>query len=133
MATQCAFAQEPTTPAAGSKERKALMDALRVPVSKALPKREIVFKVNVLSVLGDWAFMSGVPQLPGGKKMDYKGTVYAQMIKDEIFDDWICALLKREKGKWKVVDWQIGATDVGWDGWHTKHKAPKAIFPYPKC
>lgn len=117
----------PYTPKAGSAERKAIMDALRVPVVKRLLK-PVVFKVDHLKVQGGWAFMKGVPQQPNGKPMDYRGTGYERAQKDGIFDDWICALLRKQGTKWQVVEFVIGATDVVYIGWDEKHKAPPAIF-----
>ncbi|MEW6125778.1 MAG: hypothetical protein AB1757_01835 [Acidobacteriota bacterium] len=115
------------TPKAGTPERKAIMDALRAPVEKELGK-QVVFKVDHLKLQGDWAFMRGVPQQPGGKRMDYRGTAYQQAIKDGIFDDWICALLKKQNGKWRVIRYVIGATDVVYEGWDKEYRAPSAIF-----
>ena len=118
---------EPYTPKAGSPERKAIMDSLRVPVQKRLLK-PVVFKVDDLKVQDGWAFLRGVPQQPNGKPMDYTGTGYEQAKKDGIFDDWICALLRKRGGKWEVVKFVIGATDVVYIGWDEEFKAPPAIF-----
>ncbi len=115
------------TPKQGTAERKALMDALRVPVEKELNKK-VVFKVDHLKVQGDWAFMRGVPQQPNGARMDYRGTAYQQAIKAGFFDDWICALWRNRNGKWQVVRYVIGATDVVYDGWDKEYGAPAAIF-----
>lgn len=115
------------TPKAGSLERKALMEALRLPVEKELNKK-VVFKVDHLKIQGDWAFMRGVPQQPNGKAMDYRGTPYQEAIKEGMFDDGICALLRKDQGKWKVITYQIGATDVPWVTWSEEHKAPAIIF-----
>lgn len=121
-----AFAQV-QTPKVGSPERKALMDALRLPVEKQL-KKKVVFKVDHLKVQGDWAFLTGVPQQANGKAMDYRNTPYQALIDDGVFDNWICALLRKEHGKWQVLTFQIGATDVPWVGWSEEYKAPAAIF-----
>ena len=123
-----AVAQEqPYTPKRGDPERQALLDALRAPVEKKL-KRPVVFKVDHLKVQDGWAFLRGVPKLPGGRKMDYSGTVYEQLQKDGVFDDWICALLKKSRGEWRVVKYVIGATDVVYEGWGKEYRAPAAIF-----
>ena len=119
------------TPAAGSAERKAILDALRVPVEKEL-KRKVVFKVDGLKVRGAWAFMRGVPQQPGGAAMDYRGTVYEEAIREGAFDDWVCALLRRERGRWRVVAHSIGATDVVYANWPEEHGAPRALFDLPE-
>lgn len=115
------------TPKQGSPERKALMDALRLPVEKDLNKK-VVFKVDHLKVQGDWAFMRGVPQQSNGARMDYRGTAYQQAIKAGFFDDWICALWRNKNGRWQVVKYVIGATDVVYDGWDKEYGAPAAIF-----
>lgn len=117
----------PYVPKSGSDERKAIMDALRLPVETVL-KRKAIFKVDHLKVKDGWAFMRGVPREADGKAFDYKGTVYEEAIKEGIFDDWICALLKKSEGKWQVVVYTIGATDVAYAGWEEEHKAPPDIF-----
>ena len=123
-----ATAQETVyTPAAGSGERKAIMDTLRVPVEREL-KQKVVFKVDHLKVRSDWAFIRGVSEQPGGKAIDYRDTRYREAIEQGVFDDWFCALLRRQGGKWKVVVYSIGATDVVYEGWDKEHKAPSEIF-----
>ena len=126
--TFSAFTQNAVyTPKPGSPERKQIMDALRAPVEAAL-KKSVEFKVDHLKVKSGWAFMRGVPKQPGGKKMNYKGTEYQSAIDDGVFDDWICALLKKEKDKWKVVRYVIGATDVVYEGWDKEFDIGSEIF-----
>ena len=126
--TCSAFAQDVIyTPKPGSPERKQILDALRAPVEKAL-KKSVEFKVDHMKVKSDWAFMRGVPRQPGGKKMNYKGTEYQSYIDEGLFDDWICALLKKEGGKWKVVRYVIGATDLPYDGWDKELGIDSDIF-----
>lgn len=127
LLTTLAAAQ--TTPKQGSPERKAIMDAMRVPIEKDL-KQKVIFQVDHLKVQGQWAFFSGKNLTPSGKKIDYRKTRYKEAIEHDAFDDWTCALVKKTGKKWKVVAYAIGATDVVWDGWYEKYKAPKAIFPY---
>ena len=126
-AAGAASAQEARTPAPGSAERKAVADALRAPVEKEL-RQKVIFKIDHLKVSGDWAFLRGVPQRPGGGRVDYSATPYRQRIEDGVFDDWICALLRRRAGKWQVVKYVIGATDVVYEGWDEEYKAPSVIF-----
>jgi hypothetical protein len=115
------------TPKAGSAERKAIMDALRVPVEKEL-KKKTIFKVQHLKVQKEWAFMRGTPRQSNGRPMDYHGTVYQEAIGQGAFDDGIAALLHKKRGKWTVTTYRIGSTDVAWDGWDRQYKAPSAIF-----
>ena len=134
----CALSEaqkKPSTPAPNSPERKAIMNALRAPVEQQL-KRKVIFKVDELRVKDGWAFLRGVPQQPGGKAMDYRGTPYDEARKAGAFDDWICALLRKQgsgsKARWRVVTYQIGATDVPYDGWDREYKAPSSIFGIPR-
>lgn len=119
--------QGPYTPATGSKERQAIVDALRAPVQRQL-KRKVIFKIDHLKVQGGWAFMKGVPQQPGGAAMDYRGTVYQEAIDAGAFDDGIVALLRKRGARWQVVEYVVGATDVPYVEWDTQHGAPSAIF-----
>lgn len=117
------------TPAKDSALRKAILDAARKPVSKALNNKPVLFKVDHLKVQGAWAFVKGVPLQPSGKPMSYKGTQYQPYIDQGIFDDWFCALLQKQNGKWSVRAWSLGATDVPWVDWPERFKAPKSVFP----
>lgn len=126
----CAAQQRARRPGPGDPERKAVLDALRVPVEKEL-KRKVVFKVDELKVFGGWAFVQGVPQQPGGKPMNYRGTPYEQQQADGAFDDGFSALLRQRAGKWRVVVYNIGATDVTWSNWPEQHKAPAELFDLP--
>jgi hypothetical protein len=128
LAASVAVAQgPPSTPKVGTPERKAIIDALRVPVEKNLNSK-VVFQVSHLKVQNNWAFILGIPRQPGGKPIDYRNTPYQGAITSGAFDDGICALLKSEAGKWRVVQFVIGATDVPYEGWDKKYKAPAAIF-----
>lgn len=121
----------PHTPSPASAERRQILDALRAPVAKAL-KQKVVFEVSRLSVLGEWAFLNGVPRQPDGKPIDYSGTPYADAKKEGMFDDGIVALLKRtSKGKWTVVTYVLGPTDVPYVDWDRRYHAPRAIFGLP--
>jgi hypothetical protein len=124
-----AFAQSAHTPGKGSPERKAILDALRVPVEKEL-KQKIVFVTDNFKVQGTWAFVSGTPQMPDGSRPDYRKTIYWEAVKSDAFDNNVFALLRRTAGTWRVVTKAIGCTDVCYADWWRTHKAPKAIFPY---
>ena len=117
-----------STPEKGSAERKAITDALRVPVEKRL-KQKVVFKIDHLKVQDGWAFMLGAPRKTDGGQIDYSKTKYAEARRLGMFDDNIMALLHQVKGEWQVVEYVIGATDVAYIGWDEKYQAPAAIFP----
>lgn len=113
----------------GSAERTSILNALRIPVEKEL-KQKIQFNVENLNSNGTWAFLGGDPQNMKGGKPNYKGTPYQQAIKADMFDNNIFALLKKTGGKWKVIRYEIGCTDVCYATWWKEYKAPKGIFPY---
>lgn len=121
-------AQKVYTPAKGAAERTAIFSALRVPVEKNL-KQKIQFSAQTFNVQGNWAFIFGDLQNPSGGKPNYKGTEYQKAIDEGMFDSNFQALLKKSGGKWKVVTYLIGCTDVCWIPWAAEFKAPKAIFP----
>ena len=116
------------TPEKGSPERKAIVDALRVPVEKKL-KQPVIFKIDHLKVQGGWAFLLGAPQKPDGSAIDYRGTIYQDAVDAGAFDNGIVALLHNVNGKWKVTQYVLGATDVPYVDWDKTYKAPRAIFP----
>lgn len=122
-----AFAQGVYTPKVDSAERKAILSALRVPVEKDF-KQKIVFVVDTLNSNGSWAYIGGTPQKPGGGNPDLAGTKFAEY--EDAYDHNFFGLLRKTGGKWRVVTYAIGCTDVCWLDWATTHKAPKAIFPY---
>lgn len=125
-----AFSQKVYTPEKGSAERAAILNALRVPVEKEL-KQKITFNVETFNVQGNWAFLSGEPlNADGNGRPNYKNTPYAEAVEAGAFDNNYFALLKKTGGKWKVVSYAIGCTDVCYAGWWKDYKAPKAVFPY---
>jgi hypothetical protein len=117
------------TPEKGSVERKAITDALRVPVEKKL-KQSVVFNIDHLMVQDDWAFLLGAPRKPGGGSLDYSKTTYAEAQRLGMFDDNISALLHKVRGRWIVLRYVIGATDVVYLDWDKQYHAPAGIFPH---
>ena len=122
-------AQKVYTPEKGTAERTAILSALRVPVEKEL-KQKVQFSVQEFRSNGNWAFLSGEPQNMSGGRPNYKGTPYQDAIDSDAFDNNFFAVLKKTGGKWKVVTYAIGCTDVCYATWWKDYKAPKAIFPY---
>ena len=106
-----------------------ILDTLRVPVEKDL-SQEVLFKVNHIAVMNGWAFVFGTVQGPNGEKIDYRHTKYAEAVKAGAFSGDVSALLEQRNGRWKVVTYNIGATDVVWEPWAKHYGAPPAIFPH---
>ena len=124
-----AAAQSAYTPEKGSPERKAILDALRLPIERDL-KQKVVFVADNFKVQGNFAFVSGIPQNSSGGDPDYARTKYADQVDSGAFDNNFFALLKKTGGKWRVATYAIGCTDVCYAYWWREHRAPKAIFPH---
>lgn len=124
-----ASGQSAYEPEKGSPERKAILDALRIPVERDL-KQKVVFVADNFKVQGNWAFVGGTPQNSSGGAPDYSRTKYADAFESGAFDNNFFALLKKTAGKWKVTTYAIGCTDVCYVDWWRRYRAPKAVFPY---
>jgi hypothetical protein len=111
------------SPPMGDPVRKAIADALRIPVEKDL-KKKVIFKIEKLNLWKSWAFFYGAPLQPGGKAMDYRGTRYQKAINAEMFDDNICALFHNAKDGWQVVKYEIGRTDSCFGEYERENKIP---------
>ena len=96
-------------PPPGSAQRREILAALRPSVEKQLGPN-VEFRVTLIRVQRDWAFVVADPQRRGGKPIDgYKifGEHFGNM--DGLR---IEGVLRRQGGRWKLVDQAIGATDV---------------------
>ena len=104
-----AGAQPIVSPPAGSDLRKAVLDGLRPEVERRLGP-QVKFKVAVIRVQGDWAFVVADPQRRVGNAIDGRrifGEHFGNM--DGLRVD---AILRKQGRRWVVVDHAIGATDV---------------------
>lgn len=90
-------------------ERKTVLDALR-PIVEAKLGPKVEFVVHAIRVEDGWAFVMADPQRKGGKPID------GRRIFGEDFENMdglrVDAVLQRKAGRWTVVDYGIGATDV---------------------
>ena len=90
-------------------QRKAVLDAMR-PAVEAKLGPNVEFVVALLRIENGWAFVIADPRRKGGKPID------GWAIFGEHFDNMdglrTEAVLKRTNGRWRVVDFGIGATDV---------------------
>ena len=129
IAAAAVSAQQAYSPDRGSPERKAILDALRIPVERDL-KQKVVFVADDFKVQGSWAFVGGTPQNAQGGEPDYSRTKYADQFDTGAFDNNFFALLKKTGSKWKVTTYAIGCTDVCYADWWRRFRAPKGVFPY---
>lgn len=127
IAAANARAQSAYTPKPGSAEREAIMDALRGAAKKDLG-RTVIFKVDQLRVVGDWAFARVSPTLPNGEEIDYTKTKYRKLVELGAFDPQAETLLRKTVDGWDVVEWRFGATDVESVLWVQKYRLPKSLI-----
>jgi hypothetical protein len=103
------YAQEaPYTPPAGSQERKAILDAMRV----LGDNHDRVFVVRYLKVQNGWAWLTADPQSPDGKN-HYESE---------------SALLRKDGTGWKVLDQPCTEADCD-----NKKEMARIRAAYPKA
>lgn len=115
------------TPKPGSPERKAICRALRLQVEKEIGI-PVIFRISHLKVQDDWAFFMGRPRTKNDKPIDYSKTPLAEDA--EFADESLVAVLRKNDGRWTVIQHAIFTTDVWWHGLHKQLGAPVEIFDY---
>jgi hypothetical protein len=103
------------------------MDVLREPCEKDLGCK-VIFRVQHLRLAGEWAFARVVPIQPDGKEIDYSRTKYAEIQAEGAFGGTGEALLRRNDGNWKLLEWRFGASDTEVDLWLEKYRFPRALL-----
>ena len=111
----------------GSPERKAILDVVRAAVQRRLGIK-VIFQVERLAVLGDWAFAGLRPRTETGGRIDYRRTLYAKNFDPEQDSDTVDVLLRRKGAAWTIVEEAFLPTDVVWEEWQRKYKLPRALF-----
>ena len=121
-------AQTVFEPARGSAERKEVLDAVR-PMMEAHLHAPVEFVVNWMRVGNSWAFVGVSPQRPGGGVIDPKHTYLADQA--EYMDGLhTYALLRHQNGRWNIIDYAIGPTDVFWAGSALYSQVPQGLLPH---
>lgn len=111
----------------GSPERKAILDVVRAPVERRLGIK-VIFEVERLAVLGDWAFAEVRPRTEAGGRIDYRRTRYARDYVPDLDSDLVLALLRRSGASWILVQEAFLPTDVVWEEWVKSYKLPRRLF-----
>jgi hypothetical protein len=123
-----ATAQSVTQPPQGSRLRKELLDAAR-PVFERETDGPVEFVVHRLNVMGEWAFGDVFLQRPGGGRIVWSKTKFAEAEKYGAFDPGgSFFLLKQSGSNWTVVEFATGPTDVAWDSWRQDRHLPGQLF-----
>lgn len=108
------------TPKPGSRERSAIMDALRIPLTKSHRGKRITFtRVDEFRVGGGWAHLNAATVDANNKPLGPDPSEPYMSLS---------ALLHLEKGRWRVVEW-IYAGDVIEIEWaHTHPDVPLNVL-----
>ena len=119
-----AAAQRVRTPAHGTAERRAILDAARALVRERLqPAGPVEFNVRSLGVLNDWALLTVEPRAPIGALLpEFEATCQC--------DCEIVTLLQRRSGRWTVVGDHFDPCDAAVYDWPSTHGAPGALFAH---
>jgi hypothetical protein len=117
--------------AAAQAERRAIMDALRARVSPELGLQDIVFNVSRGTFRTDdgWCWLEGNVELRGGGVPVTGGTLHEDYHREG--DPLrVEALLKKENGRWVVLEHGVASTDAWWDGIAERYPGlPLSLFP----
>lgn len=116
-----------STPKPGDPLRSEVLDALRPRVENEVGQ-EVLFKIDQLRVSPRFAFLTAQPLTKSQEPIDYSKTKFANSVREGLFDDWLCALLEKKDGEWKVLACEIGATDVPFVPWPEAFGVPREII-----
>ncbi|AHB49474.1 hypothetical protein W911_15420 [Hyphomicrobium nitrativorans NL23] len=124
-----AMSQQIVKPELGSALRAEILDAAR-PVFERETGGPVEFVINTLNVLDTWAYGNVRLQRPGGGRIDWSRTKYAEADAEGMFDPAGNQFLlrKSDAGEWMLVEYALGPTDVAWDWWRQQLNLPEALF-----
>lgn len=122
------IAQALHEPARGTDERSEILNAVR-PMLEARVGAPVEFVVNWMRSGSGWAFVQLAPQRPGGTKIDLGRTTYADQA-DYMDGIMTFALLRYQYGRWNLIDYAVGPTDVFWHGDPLYKQLPNGLTPY---
>lgn len=110
-------------------ERDAMAAALAPAVGAAIGA-PVAFTVTTKRTEGDWGWLVAQPWTPDGAQIDWSTTSYAERAREGMLDGGgtTYALLRRENGQWRVVDFAVGPTDVAYADWPQRHGAPASLM-----
>lgn len=105
-----------THPKPGSPLRRAILDALRKPISATNNKKRVIFTRVEMNVSRSYAYVIAAPVDAKGK---YVGVMNLPLQ----------ACLRKVGAKWRVLEWSY-AGDVISEEWEKKYPlAPKKVWP----
>jgi hypothetical protein len=121
---------EPSVPVEASNPERDAMTAALAPRVQAEIGLPVSFTVATMRVENDWGWLVAQPWTPDGAQIDWSQTRYAERAAEGVLDGGgtTYALLRRENGQWRVVDFAVGPTDVAWADWSERHGAPASLM-----
>ncbi|HEX8210996.1 MAG TPA: hypothetical protein VF584_12550 [Longimicrobium sp.] len=116
--------QLPRTPAPGSSERRAILDALRPSVDRAIGESVIFADVHV-AVEDGWAYVRAMPY----RLERAHGDTFRVLATPDATDPYVYGLL-RDEGGWKVAEAVTGVARKAtpYTAWATRHSVPVRLF-----
>jgi hypothetical protein len=119
-----AAAQRPTTPAHGTPERTAILDAVRTAVINHYnPATAVRLNVRRLGVLDGWALAVVEPRAPSGALLpEYAAGCQC--------DCEVVSLLRRRDRAWQIVDVDPDPCDAALMDWPAVHGAPAPLLDF---
>jgi hypothetical protein len=114
---------------AGAKwiRKKAALEALNATITK---KMTLTTQLELADyqTYANYAFVVAAVRQANGKPVDFTKTPFKKEYQGGVFSEDVFGVLKYDNGKWKVIDYSLGATDVPYGCWWKEHNIPKALF-----
>lgn len=114
---------------AGAKwvRKKGALEAVNQTVSKRL-NADTQLELNNYQTSGTFALVDARPLYANGNPIDYSISPYKYEYQSGKFADRVIAILKFEKGAWKVLTYTIGLNAVPVNDWVKKYGVPRTLF-----
>ncbi len=90
----------------------------------------VKFAVTEKRTDGEWGWLVAQPWTPDGAQIDWSQTRYAERAAAGMLDGRgaTYALLRKQNGRWSVVAFAVGPTDVPYVDWPQRYGAPSALM-----
>jgi hypothetical protein len=115
---------------AGAKwvRKKAALEVVNQAVANRLNAETELDIINNYQTNGYYALVDAKPRYANGDPVDYSITPYKYEYQSGNFADRVIAILKFEKGKWKILTYTIGVNSVPVNAWVKRYGVPRALF-----
>ena len=88
------------------------LQAVQLAVEQSLDM-PVQIQVDEQRTNDEWVYLTGTPLTAQGETIDYTRTPYAEAWREGYFEDWLCAIVKKDKrDQWHLIALDIGSTDV---------------------